>query len=90
MSQNLPKGPFGSFCLYVIVTISYLRAQTIETSSLPTDSSRRLFKQIEIFLVYGLYISTVSTFLNIRELLVCLLGISPFGETDPCGGNYWR
>ena len=43
------SGPFGIFCLYVIVTISYLRAQTIETSSLPTDSSRPLFKQIEIF-----------------------------------------
>ena len=36
----------GMFCLYVILTISYLRAQTIETSSLLTDSSRPLFKQI--------------------------------------------
>ena len=36
---------------YVILTISYLRAQTTETSSLPTDSSRPLFKQIEI--LYG-------------------------------------
>ena len=37
-------------------------------SSLPTDSSRPLFKQIEIFsiLTVWLYISTVSTFLNIR------------------------
>ena len=43
------SGPFGIFCLYVILTISYLRAQTIETSSLPTDSSRPLFKNIEIF-----------------------------------------
>ena len=43
------SGPFRIFCLYVILTISYLRAQTIETSSLPTDSSRPLFKQIEIF-----------------------------------------
>ena len=52
---------------YVIITISYLRAQTIE-ASLPTDSSRPLFKQIEIFsiLTIWLYISTVSTFLNIR------------------------
>ena len=33
----------------VILTISYSRAQTKETSSLPTDSSRPLFKQIEIF-----------------------------------------
>ena len=56
------------FCLYVILTISYLRAQTIETSSLPTDSSRPLFKQTEIFsiLTVWLYISTVSTVLNIR------------------------
>ena len=43
------SGRFGIFYLYVILTISYLRAQTIETSSLPTDSSRPLFKQIEIF-----------------------------------------
>ena len=62
------RGPFGIFCFYVILTISYLRAQTIETSeSLPTDSSRPLFKQIEIFslLTVWLYISTVSTFLDI-------------------------
>ena len=53
---------------YVILTISYLRAETIETSSLPTDSSRPLFKEIEIFsiLTVWLYISSVSTFLNIR------------------------
>ena len=60
----------------------------METSSFPTDSSRPLFKQIEIFsiLTVWLYISTVSTFLNIRELLECLLGISPSGG-KPCGGN---
>ena len=44
------------FSIYVILTISYLRAQTIETSSLPTDSSRPLFEQIEIFSVYRLHI----------------------------------
>ena len=51
MSQNLPNVTcsFGFVFFYVILTISYLRAQTIETSSLPTDSSRPLFKQIEIF-----------------------------------------
>ena len=43
------SGPFGIFCLYVILTLSHLRAQTIETSSLPTDSSRPQFEQIEIF-----------------------------------------
>ena len=82
------SGPFGIFCLYVILTISYMREQTIETSSLPTDFSRPLFKQIEIFsiLTVWLYISTVSTFLNIRKLLECLLGISPSGP-NPCGGN---
>ena len=61
-------GPFGIFCFYVILTISYLRAQTVQTSSLSTDSSWPLFKQIKIFsiLTVWLYISTVSTFLNIR------------------------
>ena len=39
------------FLFNVILIISYLRAQTIETSSLPTDSMRPLFKQIEIFSV---------------------------------------
>ena len=58
--------PFGISSIYVILTISYLRAQTIETSSLPTDSSRPLFKQIEIFSIYRLHICTVSTVLNIR------------------------
>ena len=60
------SGPFGIFCLYVILTISYLRAQTIETSSLPTDSSRPCSSKSRFFLAYRLYISTVSTFLNIR------------------------
>ena len=31
-----PSGPLGMFCLNVILTISYLQGQTIETSSLPT------------------------------------------------------
>ena len=52
------SGPFGIFCLYVILNISYLRAQTMETSSLLTDS--------RLFLAHWLYISAVSTFLNIR------------------------
>ena len=47
--HKLSETPFGIFSIYVILTISYLRAQTIETSSLPTDSSRPLFEQIEIF-----------------------------------------
>ena len=51
MSQNLliVSVPSGFFVFYVILAISYLLAQTIETSSLPTDSSRPLFKQVEIF-----------------------------------------
>ena len=51
MSQNLPivAVPSGFFVFYVILTISYLRAQTIETSSLPTGSSRPQIEQIEIF-----------------------------------------
>jgi len=46
------SGPFGNFLFHVILTISYLRACSIvqlETSSLPNDSVRLLFKQIEIF-----------------------------------------
>ena len=56
------SGPFGIFCLYVILTISYLRAQTIETSLLPTDSTRPLFKQIEIFS----YIDCMSVYFNCK------------------------
>ena len=47
-----PSGPYRILCLFffsVIITNSYLRARTIQTSSLPNDSSRHLFKQIEIF-----------------------------------------
>ena len=49
MSQNLPKRSLRDFLFYVILTVSYLRAQTIETSTLPNDSMRPLFKQIETF-----------------------------------------
>ena len=50
MSQNLSWNlPRFSVFTTVILTISYLRARIIETSSLPTDSSRPLYKQIEIF-----------------------------------------
>jgi len=41
---------FGDFLFYVILTISYLRAWTIETLSLPNDSMRPLIKQIEYWL----------------------------------------
>ena len=45
MSQNLPKRSLRDFLFYVILTISYLRVRTTETSSLPTDSLRPLFKK---------------------------------------------
>ena len=51
MSQNLPKWSlqdFLSLC-HPNHLVNNLRAQTIETSSLSTDSSQPLFKQIEIF-----------------------------------------
>ena len=47
-----PSRPYRILCLFffsVIITNPYLRARTIQTSSLPNDSSRPLFKQIEIF-----------------------------------------
>ena len=54
MSQNLPKRSFRNFLFYVILTISYLPVRTVETSSLPYNSIRPLFKQIrEIF--FGIY-----------------------------------
>ena len=55
-----PSSPFGIFCLYVILTISYLRVQTIETSSLPTDSLRPLSKQIIYIYIYHLTTSVTD------------------------------
>ena len=40
------KLPLGIFLFYVILTIYYLRAQTIETSSLPNDPMRPILKQM--------------------------------------------
>ena len=81
------SGPFRIFCLYVIPTISYLRAQTIETSSLPTDSSHPLFKQVEIFPgILTVYFNCKYFPKYKRELLECPLGISPSGR-NPCGGH---
>ena len=65
---------------------------TLGESSLPTDSSRPLFKQIENFsiLTVWLYISTVSTFLNIRSSYLSassgfrLLGEIPAGAIISC------
>ena len=55
-------GPFGIFCFHVILTISYLWAQTVETSSLSTDSSWPLFKQIKIFF----YIDCMTVYFNCK------------------------
>ena len=40
---------FLFYVIYVILAIPYLRARTKETSSLPNDSMRTLFKQLETF-----------------------------------------
>ena len=69
---------------YVILTISYLRAQTIETSSLPNDSMRLLFKQIEIFLgILTVLFNCKDFFEYTRELLV----VPPRDFASSCGGG---
>ena len=71
------SGPFGHFLFHVILTISYLRAWTFETSSLPKDSLRAPDQaNCKYFSIYK------------SKLLRCLLGISPAGQ-NPCGGNYY-
>ena len=93
MSQDLfiVSGPFGFFCVLGHPNHFVLAGATIEKSSLLTDSSRPLFKQIEIFsmLTVWLYISTVSTFLKIRASNKSassgfrLLGEIPAGAKTP-------
>ena len=80
--KKLPKGvPAGIFSFTVILTISYLRAWTIETSSLPNDFMRPLIKQIETFSgILTVYFNCKYFSTYTRELLGCLLGISPFGK----------
>ena len=70
------SGPFAIFCLYVILTISYLRAQTIEMSSLPI-----------LPIPCGPCSSILTVSFNCKyfpyytcELLECLLRISPSCE----------
>ena len=59
------------FLFYVILTISYLRAQTTKMSSLPNDSMRLMLKQIEIFLGILTVLFSCKYFLKYsRELLV--------------------
>ena len=73
---------------YVILTISYLRAQTIETSSLPNDSMRLLFKQIEIFLgILTVLLNCKDFFEYTRELLVVPPRDFASSGRIPCGGG---
>ena len=77
------SGLFGHFPFYVILTISYLRAWTIDTSSLPNDSMRPLIEQFEIF--SGL----LTAYFNCKYFSITrgsLVGISPSGQ-NPCWGN---
>ena len=75
------KSTFGKFLYYVILTISYLRACSIvqlEMSSLPSDSARLLFKQIDIFsgMLTG-YLNFKYFPLYMCKLLGCFLWICP-------------
>ena len=73
---------------YFILDISYLRAQTIETSSLPNDSMRLLFKQIEIFLgILTVLFNCKDFFENTRELLVVPRRDFASSGRIPCGGG---
>ena len=51
MSQNLPKRSVEDFLFYVILTFSYLRERTIETSSFPNDSMQPLSIIIMIIII---------------------------------------
>ena len=76
MSQNLPKRSLRNFVFI--------------TSSLPSDSSWPLFKKIEIFSgILTVNFKCKYFPYYTRELLECLLGISP-SRQNPCGGNYPR
>ena len=67
------SGPFGHFLFHVILTISYLRAWTFETSPLPKDSLRAPDQaNCKYFSIYK------------SKLLRCLPRISPAGQ-NPCG-----
>ena len=69
MLQNLPKRSLRDNLSYVILTISCLRARTMETSSLPTDSSSPCsIKQTEIFFILTVYQSASSGFRLLGEI----------------------
>ena len=71
VTKSTYKQSLRDFLFYVILTISYLRAQTIKMSSLPNDSMRLMLKQIEIFLGILTVLFSCKYFLKYsRELLV--------------------
>ena len=73
------SGLFGDFLFYVILTISYLRALTIETSLFPNDSIRPWsMKHIEILSgILTVYFNFKYFSIHTHELL----------GPNPCGGN---
>ena len=87
MSQNLPERSLRNFLSLRHPNHFVFGAQTIETSSLPTDSSRPLFEQIETFSsILTVYLNCKYCPLYTRQLLGCLHGISPLGEI-PAGAT---
>ena len=62
MSQNLPNRSLQNFLFYVILTISYLRARTINRNVIITQRLHAAPVQAnrDFFLAYWLYISTVK------------------------------
>ena len=94
MTQNLPKRSLGD-----VLSLRHPNHFVLAgANNRPTDSSRPLFKQIKIFF----FIDCMTVCFNYkyfpeytRELLECLLGISPFGgssvvKTDCQGSCFIR
>ena len=75
MSQTLPKRSARDFLFHVILTISYLQPRTIQTSSLPTDSSQPLFKQIKICLLLSIIL--VVWYFRVRAHLLSFFALRP-------------
>ena len=96
MSQNLPNRSLRDFVFYMTQTISYLRAWTIKTSSLPNNSMRPLSRFFSGILT--VFFLTVSTFLKIpanywsASLGFHLLGEIPAGAITSLGSLHqvWK
>ena len=84
VQQNLPKQSLREFLFYVILTISYLRSQTIDVIITYRFFADPVQANRDFFFSSKLTVSTVSTYT--RELLECLLGILP-SRPNPCGGK---